>query len=74
MDSTQALIATLKNLGSHELVGDLGRVVSWRRYGAGAPLVLLHGGRRRESSPMVNWRCSTAQADMLADLKKISKC
>jgi pimeloyl-ACP methyl ester carboxylesterase len=166
MESTQALMATLKNLGSHALVGDVGHAVSWRRFGAGAPLVLLHGGHgswlhwirnieqlaashevwvldmpgfgesdalppdasfnalvdaislsiaqilghetaidlagfsfgsvvasalalrrgnvrklallgptghgglRRESSPMVNWRRSTAQADLLADLKK----
>jgi pimeloyl-ACP methyl ester carboxylesterase len=166
MDSTQALIENLKTLGSHKLVGDAGRAVSWRRFGAGAPLVLLHGGhgswlhwirnierlaaahevwvpdmpgfgesdalpadagfnvlvdaislsiaqilghektidlagfsfgsivasavalrrgnvrklallgptghggRRRESSPMVNWRRATAQADLLADLKK----
>ena len=166
MDSTQALMDNLKNLGSHALVGDAGRAVSWRRFGAGAPLVLLHGGhgswlhwihnierlaasrevwvpdmpgfgesdalppdagfdalvdaislsiaqilghektidlagfsfgsivasavalrrgnvrklallgptghggRRRESSPMVNWRRATAQADLLADLKK----
>lgn len=34
----------LKTRGTHHLLRDGGRVVSWRRYGAGAPLVLIHGG------------------------------
>ena len=44
-----------------------------QRRGAVRKLALMgptgHGGRRREAAPMVNWRRSTAEADMLADLQ-----
>lgn len=41
---TQDVMADLKTRGTQYLLRDGGRVVSWRRYGAGAPLVLIHGG------------------------------
>lgn len=37
-------MADLKTRGTQYRLRDGGRVVSWRRYGAGAPLVLIHGG------------------------------
>ncbi len=42
--SEQTLSATLVTPGALHRLGGAGRVVSWRRYGAGEPLVLIHGG------------------------------
>lgn len=42
--SEQALSATLATPGELQRLGEAGRVVGWRRYGAGEPLVLIHGG------------------------------
>lgn len=38
------VIAHLERIGERHLVEHEGRVVCWRAFGAGAPLVLLHGG------------------------------
>jgi pimeloyl-ACP methyl ester carboxylesterase len=42
--SELALIAHLERLGERHLVEHEGRIVCWGAFGAGAPLVLLHGG------------------------------
>lgn len=38
------LIASLDRVARHRMVEHEGRVMRWREFGAGAPLVLLHGG------------------------------
>jgi pimeloyl-ACP methyl ester carboxylesterase len=42
--SELALIAHLERIAERHLVEHEGRILCWRAFGAGAPLVLLHGG------------------------------
>jgi pimeloyl-ACP methyl ester carboxylesterase len=42
--SELALLAHLEQIGERHLIEHEGRTVCWRAFGAGAPLVLLHGG------------------------------